>query len=294
VVSAEDKPEFPLGSSFEGIVWRGNVGTPYANQTYVSIRGSKEITDFVGADLNLVVSGTPRSQLVDMVNWWLRITTPTTNKARQIENTHDALTGAEGFRLYTSTLNGKGLVGSGVRLSIDGHSLGGQLATAFARIFGKAWPVDDLVTFNSPGFLSGSDAVLVELQTLLGTGLSNYAQGVHTNLYASNGINFSANNWWFAQQGTRVNLYQEEGTGTANHYIYKLTDYLALGAALETLSPSLTVATLNNIIQAGSNDMKASYEGVLDAMRQLVSATRITATLVSDAATNEPMYAAAA
>ena len=56
-----------------------------------------------------------------------------------------------------------------------------------------------------------------------------------TNYFAENGINFTTNNWWFTQMGQRVGLFQEEGTGLTNHYMYRLTDMLALGNALENL-----------------------------------------------------------
>ncbi|RCS56716.1 hypothetical protein [Parvibium lacunae] len=62
VVSAEDKPDAPFGSSFEGVVWRGNAGTEYAGQIYVSMRGSQQITDFL-VDGDLATSGATYSQM---------------------------------------------------------------------------------------------------------------------------------------------------------------------------------------------------------------------------------------
>ncbi|RCS56718.1 hypothetical protein [Parvibium lacunae] len=62
VVSAEDKPDAPFGSSFEGVVWRGNAGTDYAGQIYVSMRGSQQITDFL-VDGDLATSGATYSQM---------------------------------------------------------------------------------------------------------------------------------------------------------------------------------------------------------------------------------------
>ena len=69
-----------------------------------------------------------------------------------------------------------------------------------------------------------------------------------------------------------MGLYQEDltPTGVDNHYMYKLTDYLALGSALEKLDSSFTFAKLNSIIKAGSNDMAGSYEGALDALRRML------------------------
>lgn len=70
-----------LGSSFDGTVWRGNAGTPYANKTYVSMRGTQELPDFV-ADLDLATNSAARAEIADMVNWCPRknrhrITQPT-------------------------------------------------------------------------------------------------------------------------------------------------------------------------------------------------------------------------
>jgi hypothetical protein len=122
------------------------------------------------------------------------------------------------------------------------------------------------------------------LQSLLGTGLSDYAQSEHTNFLAGNGVNVTTNDWWFEQQGTRLELFQEEGTGFANHYMFKLTDYLALGAMLQKLSPALGFGQLDGLIKAGSYDMKASYEGVLDAVRRMVLGASVTATPAVEAA----------
>lgn len=45
-----------LASSFDATVWRGNAGTPYAGQIYVSTRGTQEAPDFL-ADGDLATSG---------------------------------------------------------------------------------------------------------------------------------------------------------------------------------------------------------------------------------------------
>ena len=76
-----------------------------------------------------------------------------------------------------------------------------------------------------------------------------------SNYFAENGINFTTNNWWFTQMGQRVGLFQEEGTGLTNHYMYRLTDMLALGNSLE---------------------------GVLDAVRRFIHGTNIESLPASD------------
>ena len=91
-----------------------------------------------------------------------------------------------------------------------------------------------------------------------------------SNYFAENGINFTTNNWWFTQMGQRVGLFQEETTGTGNHSMYRLTDMLALGNALEKLAPDLSIEALNQIVSSGSHIAKGSLEGVLDAVRHFI------------------------
>jgi hypothetical protein len=71
------------GSGFDGTVWRGNDGTPYAGKVYVSMQGTQGLGDFL-SDKDLVLNGAARAQIVDMANWWLRITTPTDKYVPQI------------------------------------------------------------------------------------------------------------------------------------------------------------------------------------------------------------------
>lgn len=88
----------------------------------------------------------------------------------------------------------------------------------------------------------------------------------------------------FNQYGKKISLYQEGSlvNPMANHSMFKLTDYLALGATLEKLAPTLTFSQLNTLVQSASNDMEASLEGVLDAVRRIVTGTDFPITRVGD------------
>ncbi|RCS56714.1 calcium-binding protein, partial [Parvibium lacunae] len=281
VVSAEDKPDAPFGSSFEGVVWRGNAGTDYAGQIYVSMRGSQQITDFL-VDGDLATSGAARAQVLDMVNWWLRITTPAGQMAKQISEYNYGLTNTWAY-VYTTSVPGEGLVPANATLNVNGHSLGGHLASAFARIFGGQADMASVNTFNSAGFLPGSESVFNKLQDLLGTGLPTYASNVQNNFFAQNGINVTTNTFWFNQIGQRISLFNEEGTGFPNHYMYKLTDALALANTLKKIDSSLTFTTLGTLFSQGENKTVASLEGVLDGLRKLILGLNITPTPISDA-----------
>lgn len=138
-------------SSFEATVWSGNAGTPYAGQTYVSMRGTQELTDFA-VDADLATSGLAHAQLVDMVNWWLRETTPADQMAKQISLVVVPGTLPGSFEqnfVAAPDVHGTGtLADVGAIKSVNGHSLGGYLATAFARLFGNQQPLMEINTFN--------------------------------------------------------------------------------------------------------------------------------------------------
>ena len=302
----KDSVETPsiLGSlvdpGFDAVVWEGKENTPYAGQVFVSMRGTQGATD-IADDISLAATGVPKDQIVGMVNWWMRMTTPPEQKAIQVKygpvgtGVMDPMTQQEimvdKFSLVAnSTVMGTGtLLGQSSIAGVNGHSLGGYLATAFTRLFGGGlgYNVQSVNTFNSAGFnsltSSSTESTYSQLSQLIGSslGLGSLA-AVHplqTNYYADNGWEVTTNTWGemgflmpgFNQYGARIALNQEEGLGSANHSMYKLTDLLALGAALEKLDPTLTFARLNELVKASSNDMKGSYEGVLDMLRQALA-----------------------
>lgn len=278
-------------SSFEATVWQGNAGTPYAGQVYVSMRGTQGLTDIFDTDLDLARSGIAHNQLADMVNWWLRETTLPNAMAKQI--CFNPILGAEnniiGYQLVEkSSVQGTGNLANiaGSITAVNGHSLGGYLATAFARLFSNQASPMDINTFNSAGY-SRPNAEYIEttfnqIAQIIGpgVGLSNFS-AAQDNFFAENGINVTTNTWdplGFQQYGTRIALYQEHITGPiSNHSMYKLTDLLALADALAQLDPTfnevverngqLELVKLNDVLRTGSAQMSASYESVLDALR---------------------------
>ena len=303
VASSINSPDIPLlGSGFDATVWRGKAGTAFAGQVFVSTRGTEPPgVDIWGADADLATNVAARSQIIDMVNWWLRGSASTTEQARQLlwQNEIRAADGQivqpEGYVLGVPAA-GTGELAGVTAVQINGHSLGGHLAAAFARIFGGNTGITGSVdaqgvaTFNSAGFnANAAEPFFQQLQAVLGTGLSNFAavSARQTNFFAQNGINVTTNTWWFTQMGSRVGLNQEETTGMGNHSMYRITDLLALGAALEKLDPTLTIDKLNELVKAGSHMPAASLEGVFDGLRLMLdpAATRLTA---GDAKDSDP------
>lgn len=299
VLNSETSPT----GGFDAVLWRGKPTSDYAGQIFVSMRGTQGATD-IADDIALAASGVPIDQIVDMVNWWLRITAPTsaTNVA-QIRYSAETVS----FELAAST-TGTGTpdtIGITSIAGVNGHSLGGYLATAFTRLFGAN--VQSVSTFNSAGFSNVAalntqnsfDQIAQLIGAHLGRGSFGAVESLQTNYYAKNGWSVTTNNWGevgflvpgFNQYGARVGLYQEDLLGNnpiANHSIYKQTDLLALGATLEQLDPTLSIAKLNTLVEASSNDMVGSYEGLLDALRKALAGPSIQALPTGDAGDNNP------
>jgi hypothetical protein len=206
VISAENNSDIPLyGSGFDAIVWRGKAGSDYAGQVFVSMRGTEPLP---GADLladgSLATRGIPYEQIRDMVNWWLKATAKQGDMVKQIKV--DGVGNA--LQLYSFTLDKPGtatgeLYGQVNAIqAVNGHSLGGYLATVFTRLFGAK--VQSVSTYNSAGF---SDAAGTNVKSefdkvvsllgidALGTGSFEAAGNKQTNFRAGNGLSVTTNNW---------------------------------------------------------------------------------------------------
>ena len=98
-----------------------------------------------------------------MVNWWLRETRPTLTDVGTPQYATQITVAPDGsFALADSALGTGNLAGIGAITSVDGHSLGGYLASSFVRLFGGKWKVSSAInTFNSAGF-SRSTAANIE------------------------------------------------------------------------------------------------------------------------------------
>ena len=299
----------PTNDGFSAVVWKGKVGTEYAGQTYVSMRGTYGLQDNLD-DAQLAATGVSYSQLRDMVNWWLRETTPAGQMAMQIDFTTTTvvtpsplppflplITFDNNFVSAPSVLaSGGALKGMTAVDFVNGHSLGGYLSTAFERIFGN---VGHLSTFNSAGFTQFQTQNINDAFSQIAAAIdgslvrTGFANNLQTNYFAENGINVTTNTWdsslGFNQIGQRVPIFQEDKTTVGdpiyfgNHYMYKLTDVLALGDAISKLDNSFSVSQLNDFVKKSSNNMDASYEKLLDGLRQTILGGTITDTLIGDA-----------
>jgi len=220
-------------------------------------------------------------QVKAMVNWYLRASTPEGAQAAQLADTWKIVAGQYVFDTYLAA--GTGEITGSPDYVVDGHSLGGHLATAFARLFGNASTRS--FTYNGCGFTSSADSIFNMIERSLGMAATAYpGPARQTNVFAEHGVNIAtADSSWTSQYGQRVAVFNEESTGIPNHQMYKLTDVLALFDAMGTIDSQLSLTDATGILDAASASPLTSLETVLDALRRLCRTTDTTRTQIGDA-----------
>lgn len=158
---------------------------------------------------------------------------------------------------------GLGLLNSTAPLSVTGHSLGGWLGAALSTDAEFRDQIQQVTTYNAPGFNGG-------FSTLLGL------LGIQGQPVIDNGkvVNFIAEGPTLIAGvgqviGPRVDLFIENDGALHDHSIITLTDALAVYDLFGRLSSTAEISTITNLLKAASNIDTDSLEQSVDALHQL-------------------------
>ncbi|HYD57876.1 MAG TPA: VCBS domain-containing protein [Burkholderiales bacterium] len=255
---------------------------------HLAVRGSTQaIKDFFLADLSdIFLDGISLDQLIDLYNYWKRVTTPasqTYTAARLVTlPVETALLSAAGpaatvyeaqLRQRPEIIIDKGVVGTTVKtvefidssglideslrngagigpipsIQLSGHSLGGHLAMAFTRLFPAV--ASSALAINGLGFRP-SNSNVPNIFRLLG-GASDFDSAAILNLYGLAGFEFAAqDSGVLTQVGGYEGIYIETGLASAlGHSAVQMTDSLVVYELLMRLDSSLASATPKEVIQ---------------------------------------------
>ncbi len=259
---------------------------------FISFRGTGQQdlsvfpNDLISAAENLA-SGAAVSQIVQMFNWWQRVSAPVGSLVRQF-----ALAGEAGQLIRTSDVRSTGeiaaLLGAapGTKIYVTGSSLGGHLAMAFASLFGDQ--IEHAVAFNAPGF--GSSGALASMFATLGGRIPVVGDPLITNVVSSegflwwDGLNLISGFPFGSYPGTRVLVPIENQfvsdvpdpkPHSFNHDQRQVTDALTVYELLQRLDPGLTLDRFGALLKASANGDNRSLENIVDAVESLLGIDRL-------------------
>jgi Ca2+-binding RTX toxin-like protein len=234
-------------------------------QYTLAIRGSNDIRDFVGADLDLAVTGLARNQLVSMLNYVLRLKAGENGLTQQLT--------LDGAGLTSKFVSGAGPGIDPGQVVVSGHSLGGYLSQVYQRIFGSV----GVYTYNSLGITNTNAAFFDEVTQLLGLPAGGFGSGSGENLLVPGE---PAHFIGTIQGDPQIQVFSETSTTPINtiaaHRIGPLTDSLAIynlfagiNPTFNTSDPAVGIGKITEILKAASNNAALSLEGALDSLRKL-------------------------
>lgn len=270
-------------SGFQAVLFRDKIDKKYV----FAIRGSEELKeDFVYADAgDIGLFGFAKKQSADLYFYWKRLITPKDENVyysgEEIKNlflmaspllpSWDVnYTASEYIEFADNLLNQKGLgaIDANTKVTVTGHSLGGNLSYVFASMFSAN--IEEVVTINAPGVRPDGQA------WLLAMGYRNIDSSKITSVNAEGDLVHKLSG---VQQGSSLDISQEVGhfpliDGLANnHSVINGLDSLNLMRLFSALDPTQEnnpSALLSEIMRWSSYRKENTYENMLDVLRFMI------------------------
>ena len=286
-----------------------NNGVP-TGQFVLANRGTELLTIDLAVDIGeLVADGLAYSQIVDMYNYWKRLTTLPGQTHQQaqlltipyqpnlVPGTYIRDTGSSFVHRiqFVAASDGLGAVSAGVPLEVVGHSLGGHLASAFTRLFVGA--ASQAYSINGAGYAEiVGNANTNYVFAALGGGDWFSAADVQ-NFYGSAGPEIVTQNApnGLVQVGASDMLFIERGgllpgnpvanaAAVFGHSVTQMSDSAAVYDLLIRLdarsnsSPSQFLPLMAPIFEGSSNTAARSLETVIESLSRLLRVSQVTVT----------------
>jgi hypothetical protein len=248
------------------------------NQLTIAFRGTNDLFDLLDADFSeIVATGAARTQIVEMYNWWQKISHINGSEVSQIAyvngeiiHTTDTATGEAYSALQADAV-----------VDVTGHSLGGHLAMAFNELF--ASQSNAATTFNAPGFNYLSDSFFDSMVSGAGVPMNPFTTNVVAVNNGSESDSFSPIAGLWSRPGSPVDIPVEDQTvlgepnppAALNHSQMILTDSLAVYNTLAALDSSFTLEKYRTVFDASTNQMYASLESVVDGLLTIFNVSHV-------------------
>lgn len=278
---------------------------------------------------DIVADGLAIKQIIDLYNYWKSLTTPTgqiyqaaklvdyssslsisallRTRSDIVSDSGDArqIVFQDSDEVYEATSDlrhGQGVLSADAQVIVTGHSLGGHLAAAFARLF--RFNAAEAVGFNGAGF--GTDltrdplgVISLNVGNLFHTlgGADQFDPTKYTNYYGSKGAELVAmdKRWGLTQPGQWQGMSNEYDPWTFGHGIGSLTDassgvalLASLDGALGSASALEQIRKVNPIAAASAASDDAKNEALVESVARMFLAASPSSPPLND---REPYYA---
>ncbi len=259
-------------SGFSATLFRRNSD----QSLYFAIRGTETFdTGDLYEDLTWILgNGYARNQILSLYNTLSRLHTQFGNAAPQraivdlFTSPPDTIP-LQPFGSYrvvdTDPVGGTGLLANALGITVVGHSLGGHLAIAAARLFPGL--VGQVRTYNAPGYNLNSYNARIDAYFAALGGLSAFPWHNMTHV---KGIGPTAAATLYQLLGTAADIFIENSFFTpSDHRQISNTDALAMYDLFAQIDAQLELAKITGILKAAANNPTVSLESALDAVRRL-------------------------